>query len=131
MKSRERNNGSKIDDMINVLVVYNSEDADEVEVRLRMEKIFCARKKVGSGKHGNFLRAMNNFGDEIYVDPEDEAAAREVIAKWRQDRQEERENQEQEPADELIEKKHQMLAPRIMAGIVLVVIVALYISRLG
>ena len=121
----------KIDDMINVLVVYNSEDADEVEVRLRMEKIFCARKKVGSGKHGNFLMAMNNFGDEIYVDPEDEAAAREVIAKWRQDRQEERENQEQEPADELIEKKHQMLAPRIMAGIVLVVIVALYISRLG
>lgn len=121
----------KIDDMKNVLVVYNSEDADEVEVRLRMEKIFCARKKVGSGKHGNFLMAMNNFGDEIYVDPEDEAAAREVIAKWRQDRQEERENQEQEPADELIEKKHQMLAPRIMAGIVLVVIVALYISRLG
>ena len=121
----------KIDDMINVLVVYNSEDADEVEVRLRMEKIFCARKKVGSGKHGNFLMAMNNFGDEIYVDPEDEAAAREVIAKWRQDRQEERENQEQELADELIEKKHQMLAPRIMAGIVLVVIVALYISRLG
>ena len=121
----------KIDDMINVLVVYNSEDADEVEVRLRMEKIFCARKKVGSGKHGNFLMAMNNFGDEIYVDPEDEAAAREVIAKWRQDRQEERENQEQGPADELIEKKHQMLAPRIMAGIVLVVIVALYISRLG
>lgn len=121
----------KIDDMINVLVVYNSEDADEVEVRLRMEKIFCARKKVGSGKHGNFLMAMNNFGDEIYVDPEDEVAAREVIAKWRQDRQEERENQEQEPADELIEKKHQMLAPRIMAGIVLVVIVALYISRLG
>ncbi len=121
----------KIGDMINVLVVYNSEDADEVEVRLRMEKIFCARKKVGSGKHGNFLMAMNNFGDEIYVDPEDEAAAREVFAKWRQDRQEERENQEQEPADELIEKKHQMLAPRIMAGIVLVVIVALYISRLG
>ncbi len=121
----------KIGDMINVLVVYNSEDADKVEVRLRMEKIFCARKKVGSGKHGNFLMAMNNFGDEIYVDPEDEAAAREVIAKWRQDRQEERENQEQEPADELIEKKHQMLAPRIMAGIVLVVIVALYISRLG
>lgn len=117
--------------MINVLVVYNSEDAGAVEVRLRMEKIFCARKKVGSGKHGNFLMAMNNFGDEIYVDPEDEAAAREVIAKWRQDRQEERENQEQEPADELIEKKHQMLAPRIMAGIVLVVIVALYISRLG
>ena len=30
----------KIDDMINVLVVYNSEDAGEVEVRQRMEKLF-------------------------------------------------------------------------------------------
>ena len=121
----------KIDGMTNILVVYNSEDADEVEVRLRMEKIACVRKRIGAGKHGNFLMAMNNFGEELYVQPEDEAAAREVIAKWRQERQEERENQAQEPAEELIEKKHQMLAPRIMAGIVLVVIVALYISRLG
>ncbi len=121
----------KIDGMTNVLVVYHSEDADEVEVRLRMEKIACVRKRIGAGKHGNFLMAMNNFGEELYVQPEDEAAAREVIAKWRQERQEERENQAQEPAEELIEKKHQMLAPRIMAGIVLVVIVALYISRLG
>ena len=121
----------KIDGMTNVLVVYHSEDADEVEVRLRMEKIACIRKRIGAGKHGNFLMAMNNFGEELYVQPEDEAAAREVIAKWRQERQEERENQAQEPAEELIEKKHQMLAPRIMAGIVLVVIVALYISRLG
>ena len=41
-----------IDKMTNVLVVYNTEDAEEVEVRLRMEKIVCARKKIGSGKHG-------------------------------------------------------------------------------
>lgn len=40
-----------IDKMTNVLVVYNTEDAEEVEVRLRMEKIVCARKKIGSGKH--------------------------------------------------------------------------------
>ena len=37
-----------IDKMTNVLVVYNTEDAEEVEVRLRMEKIVCARKKIGS-----------------------------------------------------------------------------------
>ena len=33
----------KIDGMTNVLVVYNSEDADEIDVRLRMEKIACVR----------------------------------------------------------------------------------------
>lgn len=44
----------KIDGMTNILVVYNSEDADEVEVRLRMEKIACVRKRIGAGKHGNF-----------------------------------------------------------------------------
>ena len=72
-----------IDKMTNVLVVYNTEDAEEVEVRLRMEKIVCARKKIGSGKHGNFLLAMNNFGEEIYVNPEEETAARAVIEDWR------------------------------------------------
>ena len=45
----------KIDGMTNVLVVYNSEDADEIDVRLRMEKIACVRKRIGAGKHGNFL----------------------------------------------------------------------------
>ena len=81
-----------IDKMTNVLVVYNTEDAEEVEVRLRMEKIVCARKKIGSGKHGNFLLAMNNFGEEIYVNPEEETAARAVIEDWRREKKEEREN---------------------------------------
>ena len=94
----------KIDGMTNVLVVYNSEDADEIDVRLRMEKIACVRKRIGAGKHGNFLMAMNNFGEELYVQPEDEAAAREVIAKWRRERQEERENQKQNPETESSEK---------------------------
>ena len=77
-----------IDKMTNVLVVYNTEDAEEVEVRLRMEKIVCARKKIGSGKHGNFLLAMNNFGEEIYVNPEEETAARAVIEDWRREKKE-------------------------------------------
>lgn len=75
-----------IDKMTNVLVVYNTEDAEEVEVRLRMEKIVCARKKIGSGKHGNFLLAMNNLGEEIYVNPEEETAARAVIEDWRREK---------------------------------------------
>ena len=97
-----------IDKMTNVLVVYNTEDAEEVEVRLRMEKIVCARKKIGSGKHGNFLLAMNNFGEEIYVNPEEETV----------------------PQSEAAEKGNKMLLPRVIAGIALVIIVALYISHL-
>ncbi len=116
--------------MTNVLVVYNSEDADEVEVRLRMEKIFCARKKVGSGKHGNFLMAMNNFGDEIYVNPEDEQAARAVIEQWRNDKKEEREKATGNPESETAAGGNKMLLPRIVAGVALVIIVALYITHL-
>ena len=79
-----------IDEMTNVLVVYNTEDASEVETRLRMEKIMCARKKIGAGKHGNFLMAMNNYGEELYDYPEDEEAARTVIENWRNDKKEAR-----------------------------------------
>ena len=83
-----------IDKMTNVLVVYNTEDAEEVEVRLRMEKIVCARKKIGSGKHGNFLLAMNNFGEKIYVNPEEETAARAVIEDWPQCRSQKQQKKE-------------------------------------
>ena len=120
----------KIDGMTNVLVVYNSEDADEIDVRLRMEKIACVRKRIGAGKHGNFLMAMNNFGEELYVQPEDEAAAREVIAKWRRERQEERENQKQNPETESSEKTNKMIVPRILAGILVGVVVALYLTHI-
>ena len=120
----------KIDGMTNVLVVYNSEDADEIDVRLRMEKIACVRKRIGAGQDGNFLMAMNNFGEELYVQPEDEAAAREVIAKWRRERQEERENQKQNPETESSEKTNKMIVPRILAGILVVVVVALYLTHI-
>ena len=118
-----------IDKMTNVLVVYNTEDAEEVEVRLRMEKIVCARKKIGSGKHGNFLLAMNNFGEEIYVNPEEETAARAVIEDWRREKKE-REKAATVPQSEAAEKGNKMLLPRMIAGIALVIIVALYISHL-
>ena len=119
-----------IDKMTNVLVVYNTEDAEEVEVRLRMEKIVCARKKIGSGKHGNFLLAMNNFGEKIYVNPEEETAARAVIEDWRREKKEEREKAATVPQSEAAEKGNKMLLPRMIAGIALVIIVALYISHL-
>ena len=96
-------------------------------MRLRMEKIVCARKKIGSGKHGNFLLAMNNFGEEIYVNPEEETAARAVIEDWRREKKEEREKAATVPQ---AEKGNKMLLPRVIAGIALVIIVALYISHL-
>ena len=86
--------------------------------------------EIGAGKHGNFLMAMNNFGEELYVQPEDEAAAREVIAKWRRERQEERENQKQNPETESSEKTNKMIVPRILAGILVVVVVALYLTHI-
>ncbi|WP_296116696.1 hypothetical protein [uncultured Eubacterium sp.] len=119
-----------IDEMAKVLVVYSTEEADEIEVRFRMQKIMCARKKIGSGKHGNFLLAMNNFGEEIYVNPEDEEAARAVIEQWRNDKKEEREKAAADPQTETAGKGSKMLLPRIAAGIALVIIVALYITRL-
>ena len=118
-----------IDKMTNVLVVYNTEDAEEVEVRLRMEKIVCARKKIGSGKHGNFLLAMNNFGEEIYVNPEEETAARAVI----EDKQRKKRSGKRQPqcrSQKQQKKGIKMLLPRMIAGIALVIIVALYISHL-
>ncbi len=121
---------ANIDEMAKVLVVYSTEEADEIEVRFRMQKIMCARKKIGSGKHGNFLLAMNNFGEEIYVNPEDEEAARVVIEQWRNDKKEEREKATEDPQTETAGKGSKMLLPRIVAGIALVIIVALYITRL-
>ena len=119
-----------IDEMTNVLVVYNTDEAREVEARLRMEKIMCARKKIGAGKHGNFLMAMNNYGEELYVYPEDEEAARAVIENWRNDKKEEREKAAADAQSETAENRSKMLLPRIVAGIALVVIVALYVARL-
>ncbi len=116
--------------MTNVLVVYNTDEASEVETRLRMEKIMCARKKIGSGKHGNFLMSMNNYGEELYVYPEDEEAARTVIENWRNDKKEERERAVADAQSETAENRSKMLLPRIVAGIALVVIVALYVARL-
>ena len=119
-----------IDEMAKVLVVYSTEEADEIEVRFRMQKIMCARKKIGSGKHGNFLLAMNSFGEEIYVNPEDEEAARAVIEQWRNDKKEEREKAVADSQTETAGKGSKMFLSRIVAGIALVIIVALYITRL-
>lgn len=120
---------TKTDGMVKILAVYNSEDADEVDMRLRMEHIPCVRQKIGAGKYGNFLLAMNNFGEEIYVSPEQEAEAGNVIEQWRADRKKEREEsgKDEIPADESGTGK--MLAARIFAGVVVVILVALYIIK--
>ena len=59
------------------------------------------------------------------------AAAREADRKVAVGRgQEERENQKQNPETESSEKTNKMIVPRILAGILVVVVVALYLTHI-
>lgn len=73
---------------------------------------------------------MNNFGEEIYVNPEEETAARAVIEDWRREKKRSGKKVATVPQSEAAEKGKKMLLPRVIAGIALVIIVALYISHL-
>jgi hypothetical protein len=117
---------TKTDDMSKVLVVYSTEDANEADAQLRMASIPCVREKIGGR---NFLMAMNNYGEEIFVDPENEEAARAVIAKWHEDKEKERKEAAQQEETESENGKNNMLGARILAGVALVVIVALYLIK--
>ena len=117
----------KTSDMIKVLVVYSSDDADEIDMRLRMERIPCVRQKIGAGNHGNILLAMNNFGEEIFVDPELETQAREVIEQWRADKKKAQEENAQSDKEEEKKEQNKTLPARIFAGVVVVIAVVLYL----
>ena len=74
---------------------------------------------------------MNNFGEEIYVNPEERDSGtccdRGLAA---EKKKKEREKAATVPQSEAAEKGNKMLLPRMIAGIALVIIVALYISHL-
>ena len=118
-----------IDKMTNVLVVYNNRRRRGSGSASSYGKNCLRTKEDGSGNMG-ILLAMNNFGEEIYVNPEEETAARAVIEDWRREKKEEREKAATVPQSEAAEKGNKMLLPRVIAGIALVIIVALYISHL-
>ena len=116
-----------------ILVVYNTQDAEGVSLALAKADISCVRRKIGAGKHGNFLLALNNYGEEISVAPEDMERAQQVIEAWREQKNAARKQEQiQEAAEETgeeQEQKRKTLYARIFAGIVLVTVVVFYLWK--
>lgn len=127
----------KTDDLAKIIVVYNTEDADMISSLLMMERIPCVRKKIGAGSYMNILLSMNNFGEEIYVNPEQEAEARRVIEEWKENKDRTNEPTEQMSAEEAAfqaekekSERRRGLSARIIAGILMVIFVAFYITHM-
>ena len=122
------------ENMVKLVAVYEIEDAEDIAMHLHMERIPCVRKKIGSGSYGNILLAMNNFGEEIFVNPEQEEEAKEVLLQWRAQRKQRDTETEMEltpkEAQEARRNQKQSLAARILAGAVAIVIVALFLSKM-
>lgn len=124
----------KTDELSKIIVVYSTKDADMVSSLLMMERIPCVRKKIGAGSYMNILLAMNNFGEEIYVNPEQEAEARRIVDEWKASKDKPEEAPEQMSEEdaafqrevERADRKRGLLA-RIIAGILMVIFVAFYI----
>ena len=85
----------------------------------------------------NILLSMNNFGEEIYVNPEQEAEARRVIEEWKENKDRTNEPTEQMSAEEAAfqaekekSERRRGLSARIIAGILMVIFVAFYITHM-
>ena len=61
----------KSKDMETILAVYSTKDAESASLALLKADVECVRRKIGAGKYGNFLLSLNNYGEEICVDPRD------------------------------------------------------------
>ena len=79
---------------------------------------------------GSFLLAMNNFGEENLCQSGRRDSGTCCDRGLAQRKKEEREKAATVPQSEAAEKGNKMLLPRMIAGIALVIIVALYISHL-
>lgn len=116
-----------------VLAVYSTQDAEGAARALLKADIEYARRKIGSGKYGNFLLSLNNYGEEIYVAPEDMERARQVLAEWREQKNLlQKQEQKQEPGERTEEEKNQekkVLWARILAGIALAAVVVFYLVQ--
>lgn len=115
-----------------VLAVYNAEDAEGASLALLKADIAFARRKIGAGKYGNFLLALNNYGEEIYVAPGDMERARQVLDEWRMQKklqQKQDSTERTELTAEEIAQEKKVLWARILAGIALAVVVVFYILQ--
>lgn len=121
----------KSKDLETVLAVYNTKDAESASVALLKADITCVRRKIGAGKHGNFLLALNHYGEEICVDPADVERAGHVLEEWRAQKNLRRE-QEQAADSESTSGTgagRKALSARILAGIALAVVVFFYLIQ--
>ena len=76
----------KSKDMETILAVYSTKDAESASLALLKADVECVRRKIGAGKYGNFLLSLNNYGEEICVDPRDKEKASQIIEEWRRHR---------------------------------------------
>ncbi len=116
-----------------VLAVYSTKDADSASLALLKADIECTRRKIGVGKYGNFLMALNNYGEEICVSPSDAAQASRILEDWKLQR---RKKQETAPMEKIENsdscRKNSMneaLSARILAAIALAAAVAFYLIQ--
>lgn len=128
MAGNKKTDGKEI-----ILAVYNTQDAEGASRALLKADIEYVRRKIGSGKHGNFLLSLNNYGEEIYVAPEDMERANQVLAEWRaqknllQKQEQMQESEEMTEEEKAQEKK--VLWARILAGIALAAVVIFYLVQ--
>lgn len=121
----------KSKDLETVLAVYHTKDAESASAALLKADITCVRRKIGAGKHGNFLLALNHYGEEICVDPADVERAGHVLEEWRAQKNLRRE-QEQAADSESTSGAgagRKALSARILAGIALAVVVFFYLIQ--
>lgn len=123
--------GNKVKGKEIVLAVYNTEDAEGASLALLKADIEYIRKKIGAGNHGNFLLSLNNYGEEIYVAPEDMEKAREVLSKWREEKKllckQEQTLDSEEMTEKAVVQEKKVLWARILAIIALAAVVVFYL----
>ena len=120
----------KTDQLEKLIAVYNTADAEMIDTMLRMERIPCVRQKIGAEKYANILMSMNNFGEEIYVEPSMAEEARQVLEKWREQKKQEEETGALEEAEQEKKDNRQSTAARILATVVVVFVICFYFIKM-
>lgn len=109
-----------------VLTVYSSQDADSACAELLKADIDYVRRKIGAGDFGNILMSMRNFGEEIFVLPEDVDRAKEVLDVWRKKAEQKAAEAAKEVKEVTPQDKKQIMTARVVGTIALIFILVYY-----
>lgn len=117
-----------------VLTVYSTSDADSACATLLNNDIEYVRRRIGAGDFNNVLMSMRNFGEEIFVDPEDVDKAKKVIEEWKKTRVlKQKEAQQKKEAEKTPEQiaadKKQIFTARVLGIAALAIILIIYFSK--